>query len=73
MVALVLSGCGGKDSAVVDALGSTQVEIQTDYGTMTAVLYDSTPLHRDNFIQLANNGYYNDLLFHRVISGFMIQ
>lgn len=49
------------------------VEIETDYGTMTAELYNATPKHRDNFIKLAEEGYYNDLLFHRVISGFMIQ
>lgn len=49
------------------------VEIETDFGTMTAELYNATPKHRDNFIKLAEEGYYNDLLFHRVISGFMIQ
>ncbi|MFN0174628.1 MAG: peptidylprolyl isomerase [Saprospiraceae bacterium] len=49
------------------------VEIETEFGTMTAELYNATPKHRDNFIKLAEEGYYNDLLFHRVISGFMIQ
>ncbi|MBC7775069.1 MAG: peptidylprolyl isomerase [Phycisphaerae bacterium] len=49
------------------------VEIETDFGTMTAELYNATPKHRDNFIKLAEEGYYNDLLFHRVINGFMIQ
>jgi len=49
------------------------VEIETEFGTMTAELYNGTPKHRDNFIKLAEEGYYNDLLFHRVISGFMIQ
>lgn len=49
------------------------VEIETEYGTMLAELYNSTPKHRDNFVKLADEGYYNDLLFHRVISGFMIQ
>lgn len=49
------------------------VEIETDYGTMTAELFNATPKHRDNFIKLAEEGYYNDLLFHRVISNFMIQ
>jgi len=50
-----------------------QVKIETDYGDMVFELYDSTPLHRDNFIKLANEGFYNDLLFHRIIKGFMIQ
>ncbi len=49
------------------------VEIETDFGTMTAELYNATPKHRDNFIKLAEEGFYNDLLFHRVINGFMLQ
>ena len=50
-----------------------KVVIETEYGNMTAVLYDETPQHRDNFIKLANEGFFDDLLFHRVIPGFMIQ
>lgn len=49
------------------------VAIETDYGTMVAVLNDGTPRHRDNFYRLAEEGYYDDQLFHRVIEGFMIQ
>jgi len=49
------------------------VEIETEFGTMLAELYNSTPKHRDNFTKLAEEGYYDDLLFHRVINGFMIQ
>ena len=49
------------------------IEIETDFGTMTAELYNATPKHRDNFLKLAEEGYFNDLLFHRVINGFMIQ
>lgn len=49
------------------------VEISTDYGVMIAKLYDSTPLHRDNFIKLAKQGFYDSLLFHRIIESFMIQ
>ncbi|MGN6353310.1 MAG: peptidylprolyl isomerase [Parafilimonas sp.] len=49
------------------------VEIQTDYGTMVVKLSDSTPLHRDNFVKLVKEGFYDSLLFHRVIQGFMIQ
>lgn len=51
----------------------TLVEIETPMGTMTAVLYNGTPKHRDNFIKLAEQGYYDGLLFHRIIRGFMIQ
>jgi cyclophilin family peptidyl-prolyl cis-trans isomerase len=49
------------------------VELTTNYGTMILKLYDSTPLHRDNFIKLVQSGFYDSLLFHRVIQGFMIQ
>ncbi len=49
------------------------VEIKTDLGTMVVKLYDSTPLHRDNFIKLVKQGFYDSLLFHRVIQDFMIQ
>ena len=51
----------------------TLVEISTNYGIMVAKLYNATPLHRDNFIKLVKTGYYDSLLFHRVINGFMIQ
>ncbi len=49
------------------------VEITTDYGVMIAKLYNQTPLHRDNFIKLVKQGFYDSLLFHRVIKEFMIQ
>lgn len=49
------------------------VQLTTDFGTMKIKLYNETPAHRDNFIKLASSGFYNDLLFHRVIKGFMIQ
>ena len=49
------------------------VEIITDSGTMVVKLYDSTPLHRDNFIKLVKEGFYDSLLFHRIIPSFMIQ
>lgn len=45
----------------------------TDYGNMTIELYNETPLHRDNLINLAKNGAFYSLLFHRVIKDFMIQ
>lgn len=49
------------------------VEITTNYGIMVAKLYNATPLHRDNFIKLIKEGFYDSLLFHRVIEQFMIQ
>ena len=52
---------------------STQVKIHTSMGDIIVHLYDETPKHRDNFIKLASEGYYNGTLFHRVIKDFMIQ
>ena len=51
----------------------TVVVIETNYGTIKAKLYNDTPLHRDNFIKLVNEGWYNGSPFHRVIKNFMIQ
>ncbi len=47
--------------------------IETQHGDMIFKLYDATPLHKENFIKLIEQGYFDDLLFHRVIDGFMIQ
>ncbi|HEX2845086.1 MAG TPA: peptidylprolyl isomerase [Chitinophagaceae bacterium] len=49
------------------------VLLQTNYGDIVLRLSDSTPLHRDNFIKLVKSGYYDSVLFHRVINRFMIQ
>ena len=49
------------------------VELQTDYGNMIIELSNATPQHRDNFIKLVEEGFYDGLLFHRVIDGFMVQ
>ncbi len=51
----------------------TKVLIKTDKGDITVMLYDETPGHRDNFITLVEESFYEGLLFHRVIEGFMIQ
>lgn len=59
-----LMSCNAKEPVVV---------IETDLGTMKVKLYNETPQHRDNFVKLAKEGFYNDLLFHRVIKDFMIQ
>lgn len=49
------------------------VKISTPKGDIRVRLYDETPQHRDNFVKLVNEGFYNGTLFHRVIKGFMIQ
>lgn len=61
----VFSACSGKkDDLVV---------IHTEYGDITVKLYDKTVMHHDNFMALAESGYYDGTLFHRVIKNFMIQ
>jgi len=49
------------------------VKVHTKFGDMTVMLYNETPKHRDNFLKLVNEKFYDNLLFHRCIKGFMIQ
>src|SRR5690606_1915087 len=49
------------------------VQIRTEFGVFIIKLYNETPLHRDNFLKLVKDDFYDDLLFHRVIEQFMIQ
>lgn len=55
------------------AVTPVKIAMVTDFGTIKIQLYDQTPLHRDNFIKLIKDHYYDSLLFHRVIEHFMIQ
>lgn len=50
-----------------------EVLLETTKGNIRVKLYNDTPLHRDNFLKLVNQGFYNGLLFHRIIPDFMIQ
>ena len=63
---LVFQGCKNEHEDQI-------VVIKTEFGNMKIKLYNETPRHRDNFIRLTKNGFYNNLLFHRVINEFMIQ
>ena len=51
----------------------TEVLIETSMGDIRAVLFDDTPLHRDNFIKLAKEGYFDDMMWHRIVPGLIIQ
>jgi len=51
----------------------SKVDIKTDFGDIRIILYDDTPNHRDNFLKLVEEGFYNDQIFHRLIKNFMIQ
>lgn len=53
--------------------GSYHILIMTEKGNMVIKLYNDTPLHRDNFISKVRKGFYDSLLFHRIINNFMIQ
>ncbi len=52
---------------------NVQVELKTSMGDIVLELSNETPLHRDNFVKLVNKGYFNGMLFHRVINNFGIQ
>ena len=89
VIALVLASCGpraGKSADNGAQTGSTETEtmeqkmiqepefdIITSKGTMRVKLYSKTPKHRDNFVKLVKEKYYDGVRFHRVIEGFMIQ
>lgn len=62
-----------KENEATNPTGTTTVLIETEFGNMEALLYDDTPGHRDNFVKLVWEWFYDGLLFHRVIDGFMIQ
>ena len=60
-------------SCAQDSKKDFVVTIKTSYGDMVAILYDETPKHKANFVKLAKEHYFDSLLFHRIIQGFMIQ
>lgn len=68
--ALILTSCGAPKKTSNE---NTLVKISTEYGDITLKLYDETPKHRDNFIKLIQEGWYEGSTFHRVINEFMIQ
>lgn len=68
----------GKTKIITETINVTPpkeclVRIETPLGNMIARLSDATPQHQDNFVKLVEQNFYDDLLFHRVISGFMLQ
>jgi len=64
-----VSGCDKKEASNTNR----KAVIHTEFGDMIVLLSDSTPLHRDNFLKLTEEGFYDNLLFHRVMKGFMVQ
>src|SRR3990172_8901819 len=62
-------------SIIISTMANSQstVLLQTTAGNVKIRLYDETPLHKDNFLKLVKQGYYDRVLFHRVIPDFMVQ
>lgn len=81
MVALTLMSCSANPSEVAASAAKnkkadnkmTKVKLETSLGDIVVELYNETPQHRDNFVKLVKEGYYDGVLFHRVIKDFMIQ
>lgn len=80
VIALLLSlGCKkdkdpkAPDPKIDPAQKEEIIELKTSFGDMYIWLYKATPLHRDNFLKLAKEDYYDETTFHRIISNFMIQ
>ncbi|MBL7724336.1 MAG: peptidylprolyl isomerase [Chitinophagaceae bacterium] len=72
-ILLSLPALSQTDSTITRKDRKKDVLLQTSYGDIIVRLSDSTPLHRDNFIKLTKVGFYDSVLFHRVIKSFMIQ
>lgn len=63
---MILTACGDKNKDYI-------VTIKTSFGDMKVLLYEETPLHKENFLELAKSGRFDSTIFHRVIEDFMIQ
>lgn len=68
-----IASCSAPQQAAKVVLPLDKVQITTDSGVIVLKLYDKTPLHRNNFIKLVKEGFYNGTLFHRTINDFMIR
>lgn len=76
VVLMSASNCSRPDvpgGRLAEEGGPRLAQISTRFGNLVIQLSDSTPLHRDNFVKLTEEGFYDSLLFHRVIRGFMVQ
>lgn len=81
LMALALTGTVSAQTKIAKKMNNTEavkpqgsiVDIKTSLGDIKVLLYDDTPIHKENFLKLVNEGYYNGVLFHRVIKDFMVQ
>jgi peptidyl-prolyl cis-trans isomerase B (cyclophilin B) len=72
-LAILATACTSKVETTEQVASTTKVRMLTNYGEIVLELYNETPLHRDNFIKIVEEGVLDSLLFHRVIENFMIQ
>ena len=70
---VISNGLVAAQDPLPDSKHDYLVTLETDYGNMMMLLYDDTPMHKENFIELAKAGVYDGNIFHRVIEHFMIQ
>ncbi|HZJ79292.1 MAG TPA: peptidylprolyl isomerase [Dysgonamonadaceae bacterium] len=73
IVLLILFGLSSCSILNLGKMKNQKVKIETTEGDISLLLYDDTPLHRDNFVKLVKSKFYDGVLFHRVIDEFMIQ
>jgi len=70
----LMIGCDSEiEEGVMKSDLKKDIELTTDYGVIVFRLSDETPLHRNNMIKLVNQGFYDSLLFHRVVNNFLVQ
>ena len=70
---LLLIACSATRKTATSKIPGARVQLTTDSGVIVLRLYNQTPLHRDNFLKLVKQHYFDSLVFHRVINNFMIQ
>lgn len=70
---LIITACFSRAQAGERIKKEPVFDIVTTMGTIRVKLYNDTPLHRDNFVKLVKKRFFDNILFHRVINGFMIQ
>ena len=73
LLLIFLVACSSTKNIVAKKYERERIKLTTDSGIIILKLYDKTPLHRDNFLKLVKQHYFDSLLFHRVIKNFMIQ
>lgn len=74
LLLIIASGAAGQQEVKLRKKDRRRdVALETTYGTVVLRLHAETPLHRDNFLRLVKSGFYDSILFHRVIAQFMIQ